>query len=162
MPRRVGGAAIDVLVLLVLAGGISSLLTTVTPGTAQVRIGADGARTVLAGTQQMTWLPMLVFVILTALYVVPLMAVFGRTLGGVLVGIKCVRSDTGAVPGWGVSIRRWLLLYGIAGVVGFAPYVGGFAWLITLVVGLSPLWDASGRLRGYADRFAGDIVVRSR
>ena len=162
MGRRVGGAAIDFVILLFAAGALSSLITTIAPGTAQVRIDADGARTVIAGTHQMTWLPLLVFVVLTALYVVPLMALFGRTAGGLLVGIRCVRTDTGGAPGWGVSLRRWLLLYGIAGVLGFAPYVGGFAWLVTLVVGLSPLWDMTGRLRGYADRFAGDIVVRSR
>ncbi|MBM3689325.1 MAG: RDD family protein [Actinobacteria bacterium] len=162
MSRRVTGAVIDLLILLFAAGALSSLITTITPSTAQVRIDAEGARTIIAGTQQMTWLPLLVLVILTALYVVPLMALFGRTIGGALVGIKCVRADTGKAPGWGVSLRRWLLLYGIAGALGFAPYVGGFAWLVTLVVGLSPLWDISGRLRGYADRFAGDIVVRTR
>lgn len=162
MSRRIGGAFIDLLILLVIAGALSSLITTIAPGTAQVRIDAEGTRTVIAGTQQMTWLPMLVFVILTALYVVPMMALLGRTVGGFLVAIRCVRSDTGAAPGWGVSLRRWFLLYGIAGALGFAPYVGGFAWLVTLIIGLSPLWDTTGRLRGYADRFAGDIVVRSR
>jgi len=162
MSRRLGGAFIDLLILLVIAGALSSLITTIAPGTAQVRIDAEGTRTVIAGTQQMTWLPMLVFVLLTALYVVPMMALLGRTIGGFLVGIRCVRADNGAVPGWGVSLRRWLLLYGIAGALGFAPYVGGFAWLVTLVIGLSPLWDTTGRLRGYADRFAGDLVVRSR
>lgn len=162
MTRRVLGAVIDLVILLVLAGALSSLITTIAPGTAQVRIDAEGARTVITGTQQMTWLPLLVFVILTALYVIPCMALLGRTAGGFLTGIRCVRSDTGKRPGWGVSLRRWLLLYGIAGVLGFAPYVGGFAWLVTLIIGLSPLWDMSGRLRGYADRFAGDIVVLAR
>ena len=107
------------------------------------------------------WLPLLIFTLLTAAYVVPLMALWGRTLGGWCVGIRCVRTDSGAAPGWGVSLRRWLLLYGIAGVLAFLPVVGGWAWLVTLVVGLSPAWDGSGRLRGYADRFAGDIVVRA-
>ena len=45
--------------------------------------------------------------------------------------------------------------------LAFAPIVGGWAWLVTLVIGLSPAWDRSGRLRGYADRFAGDLVVRA-
>ena len=162
MSRRVLGAVIDLFILLVMAGAVSSLITTIAPGTAQVRIDADGARTVITGTQQMTWLPLLVFVILTAFYVIPFMALLGRTIGGFLTGIRCVRSDTGTRPGWGVSLRRWLLLYGIAGILGFAPYVGGFAWLVTLIIGLSPLWDMSGRLRGHADRFAGDIVVLAR
>ena len=43
--------------------------------------------------------------------------------------------------------------------MSFIPVVGPFAWLMTLLVGLSPLWDSAGRLRGYADQFAGDLVV---
>ena len=159
---RVAGAAIDLVLLLVVSGVISAALLHAAPGTTQVRIDSSGARSAVAITGQPTWLPLLVFALVTALYVVPLMALWGRTIGGWCVGIRCARSDTGASPGWGVSLRRWALLYGLASIVGFLPVIGGFAWLITLVVGLSPAWDRSGRLRGYADRFAGDIVVRAR
>jgi len=78
------------------------------------------------------------------------------------VGIRCVRADTGGRPGWALSCRRWLMLYGIAGALSFAPYVGPFAWLISLVVGLSPLWDSTHRLRGYADHVGRDVVVLAR
>lgn len=159
---RVAGATLDLVLLLVVSGVISAALLHAAPGTTQVRIDASGTRSAVAITGQPTWIPLAVFAVVTALYVVPLMAIWGRTLGGWCFGIRCARSDTGGAPGWGVSLRRWLLLYGAASVVGFLPVVGGFAWLITLVVGLSPAWDRSGRLRGYADRFAGDIVVRTR
>lgn len=159
--RRILGAAIDTCLLLLVSGMLSARIAGTAAGTSQVRIGADGARSVLFSASEPLWLPLLVFTLLTAAYVVPLMALWGRTLGGWCVGIRCVRTDSGSVPGWGVSLRRWLLLYGIAGVLAFAPVVGAWAWLVTLVVGLSPAWDGSGRLRGYADRFAGDIVVRA-
>ena len=161
LTHRLLGAAIDLVLLLVIAGVVSAAVLGATTGVTQVRIGADGQRSLVGAPGQPLWLPLLVFTVLTALYVVPLMAIWGTTVGGWCLRIRCVRADNGATPGWGVSVRRWLLLYGVAGALAFLPVVGGWAWLATLIVGLSPAWDRSHRLRGYADRFAGDIVVRA-
>jgi hypothetical protein len=90
------------------------------------------------------------------------MTVWGRTLGGWAVGIRCVRADTGARPGWALSTRRWFALYGAAGLLGFVPVIGPFAWLVTLIVGLSPMWDSTRLLRGYADHLGDDVVVMAR
>ena len=107
------------------------------------------------------WFPLAVFFSVLALYTIPLMALWGRTLGGWGVGIRCVRADTGNRPGWRLSVRRWVVLYGVAGALSFVPVIGPVAWLVILLVGLSPLWDSTGRLRGYADQLAGDLVVRA-
>lgn len=160
MQRRLGGAAIDMALLIVVSGIVASLLEGMTAGVTRVRIDAQtGERTVDAGLSLPAWLPLAVLVILTAAYTIVLMAVWGRTLGGWAVGIRCARADSGQRPGWQLSIRRWFILYGAAGVLAFVPVIGPFAWILTLVVGLSPLWDSTHRLRGYADHIGHDIVV---
>jgi hypothetical protein len=160
MRRRVLGAAIDMVLLLVVSGIIASLLERATAGVTRVRIDAEsGTRTVDGALSLPTWLPLALLVVFTAAYTIGLMAVWGRTLGGLAVGIRCVRADTGLRPGWQLSTRRWFMLYGAAGILSFAPIIGPVAWLLTLVVGLSPLWDSTRRLRGYADYLGHDIVV---
>lgn len=160
MSRRVTGAAIDMALLIFLAGTSASLLERLTAGVTRVRIDQEsGQRAVEAGLSLPLWLPLALLVTFTAAYTIVLMAVFGRTLGGWAVGIRCVRADTGGRPGWSLSVRRWFLLYGAAGLLAFAPVIGPFAWVLTLIVGLSPLWDATQRLRGYADHLGHDIVV---
>lgn len=163
MRRRVAGAAIDMVLLIAVAGIIASMLEGATSGITRIRIDAEsGERIVSSSLALPAWLPLLLLVTLTALYTVPLMALWGRTLGGWIVGIRCVRSDSGAPPGWSLSVRRWGALYGAAGVLGFAPIIGPFAWLLTLVVGLSPLWDGARLMRGYADYLGDDVVVMAR
>lgn len=162
MPRRVVGAAIDLVLVLVVAGLVVAWLEAASAGVTRIRIdAATGERVVDASWSLPGWFAAAAFIVIMALYVVPSMALWGRTLGGWAVGIRCVRADTGGTPGWTVSFRRWLVLYGAAGILGFAPIIGPWAWLITVIVGLSPLWDASHRRRGYADHVAGDLVVRA-
>ena len=163
MHRRVAGAAIDMALLLVVTGVLSSALEGLTAGVTRVRIDAQsGQRITDAAIALPPWLPVALLVGLMALYTVSLMAVWGRTLGGWAVGIRCVRADTGSRPGWGLSTRRWFALYGAAGLLAFVPVVGPVAWLATLVIGLSPLWDSTRLLRGYADHVGGDVVVMAR
>lgn len=161
--RRVGGAAIDMAVLIAVAGMASAVLESLTSGITRVRLDAEtGERTVNAAVALPTWLPLALLVVLTAAYTIVLMATWGRTLGGWAVGIRCVRADSGARPGWALATRRWFALYGAAGLLAFVPVIGPFAWLVTLVVGLSPLWDRSRLLRGYADYLGDDVVVMAR
>ncbi|MEY3734326.1 MAG: hypothetical protein RL347_1685, partial [Actinomycetota bacterium] len=138
----------------------AALLEGVTAGVTRVRIDAEtGERSVDAALSLPAWLPLAVLVALTAAYTIVLMALWGRTLGGWAVGIRCVRADSGQRPGWRLSTRRWFMLYGAAGILAFVPVIGPFAWILTLIVGLSPLWDSTHRLRGYADHLGHDIVV---
>jgi hypothetical protein len=163
MSRRVAGALIDMALLLAVAGIASSALEGLTSGVTRVRIDAvSGERTIDASLALPLWLPLAVFVVLTAVYTVTLMATWGRTVGGWAMGIRCVRADTGERPGWPLAVRRWFALYGAAGLLAFIPVVGPFAWLVSLAVGLSPLWDSNRLLRGYADYLGGDVVVMAR
>lgn len=163
LQRRVGGAAIDLALLVLVSGVTASLLERVTAGVTRVRIDAvSGQRSVESAISLPMWLPLALLVIFTAAYTICLMAIWGRTLGGWAVGIRCVRVDTGGRPGWPLSVRRWFMLYGAAGLLAFAPFIGPFAWVLTLIVGLSPLWDSTRRLRGYADHFGRDIVVMAK
>lgn len=163
MSRRVTGALIDMVLLLVVAGIASAALERLTSGITRVRLDAgSGERSIDASLALPLWLPLAVFVVFTAVYTVVLMALWGRTLGGWAVGIRCVRADSGEQPGWALATRRWFVLYGAAGLLCFVPVIGSFAWLVTLVVGLSPLWDGHRLLRGYADYLGGDVVVMAR
>jgi hypothetical protein len=161
LPRRLCGAAIDLVLITVLAGLFVAWLDSSIAGVTRVRIDATtGQRTVDGAWAAPLWFPLAVFVLMTAIYLIPTMAVWGRTLGGWSLGIRCVAFTTGGAPGWPASCRRWVALYGVAGALSFAPVIGAWAWLITLIIGLSPLWDATHRLRGYADHLAGDVVIR--
>lgn len=163
LERRVAGAAIDLALLLLASGIVAAMLERATSGVTRVRIDAvSGQRTVDAATSLPTWLPLALLVAFTAAYTITLMSLWGRTLGGWAVGIRCIRADSGTPPGWRLSTRRWFVLYGAAGILAFAPIIGPFSWILTLVVGLSPLWDGTNRLRGYADHLGGDIVVMAR
>jgi len=160
VPRRLAGAAIDAVIIMVISGFLMTWMRpTGTP--IQVRVDAlTGERTVIGGpglfVELIGWVPAIV----TAAYMISLIAVWGRTPGGWAVGIRCIRADTGARPGWTVATRRWLVLFGLAAVTSVIPVIGPWAWLITVAVGISPLWDRTGWLRGYHDKFAGDLVIR--
>jgi uncharacterized RDD family membrane protein YckC len=92
----------------------------------------------------------LAFAILINLaYEIPMVALVGATLGKLVMRIRVVRTD-GTPAGWPPSIIRCLVLQ-----LGVALWgVGQF------VLYLSPLWDSSGKLRGWHDKAAGTIVVR--
>ncbi len=160
VPRRIAGAAIDALLIMVVVGVITPTLRS--EGTVkQIRIDAQTGEQIMINPHAELFdiadlLPFLV----TAVYLIVAIATLGRTMGGWVVGITCVNAKTGGRPGWAVSTKRWFALFGIAAVLSIVPVIGPWAWLVTIAIGISPLWDRSGWLRGYHDRFAGDIVVR--
>lgn len=163
LPQRILGGAIDAILIAVVVGLSGAWIAARTQTTVQVRIdAATGERIVVdpaAGPLHLlTALP----VLLTALYVIVGIALAGRTLGGWAVGIRCIRARTGGRPGWGVAVRRWAILFGVAAVLGLVPVIGPWAWLATVAVALSPVLDRTGWMRGWQDRIAGDLVVRTR
>ena len=92
-----------------------------------------------------------IFVVLTLLYEVGLIAVRGATIGKSIMKVKVVRDGSGALPGWGPSILRWLI-----------PTIGAFVCGIgQYVVFLSPFFDSSGRQQGWHDKVAHTQVVRA-
>ncbi|BBZ41176.1 RDD family protein [Mycobacterium conspicuum] len=81
-----------------------------------------------------------------------MLAYTGATLGKMAVGIKVVNSGTGQILSFGSAFVRPL--------VPLAASV--FCSLLGLLVYVSPLFDRSGRLRGWHDRAADDVVIKVR
>jgi uncharacterized RDD family membrane protein YckC len=93
------------------------------------------------------WLVSLAWVI----YEIVPTALWGKTIGKHLVGIRvCSRHDLGR-PGWVRSLKRWGIFY----VVSWIPLVGG---LLSVLIPLPLLWTA--QRQGLHDMFAGTVVVR--
>lgn len=80
-------------------------------------------------------------------------ALWGKTPGKHVVGIRvCARPDL-ARPGWIRSLKRFGLFY----LVGWIPFVGA---LLTVVIPLPLLWTAERQ--GLHDMFAGTVVLKER
>ena len=89
---------------------------------------------------------------LTVLYEVSLVAVYGQTLGKMWMKIRVVRADNGRQPGWGKAIRRWLM-----------PVLLMFPFILGLLTILSYLTILGDHLhQGWHDKAAGTIVVKVR
>ncbi|MGY0492262.1 RDD family protein [Streptomyces sp. WG-D5] len=83
------------------------------------------------------------------LYEAIMISAVGATLGKLAVGIRVINAETGAKPGFGAALVRYLI-----------PMVGAFVCYIgALLVYLSPFWDKSGRLQGWHDKAAKTAVV---
>lgn len=82
------------------------------------------------------------------IYVVVLwaMAAKGNSPGNAILGIRVVREANGAFPGAGLGFGR-LLLKGL--LIGITCYIGGF----------SPLWDKTGRRKGWWDSACNTVVL---
>ena len=90
-----------------------------------------------------------------AAYLIPLIAIYGQTLGDRLVGIQVVEQDDGNLPGWRRSVLRYLASDGIVQLVGNI-YPSAFGWGFIVIVGVA-LFDS--RRRGFHDRAGGVLVV---
>lgn len=75
----------------------------------------------------------------------------GAALGGRVLGVRTVDQDSRRPIGFGRAVLRSL-------VVGLGSLVLGLGWVLVL---LSPLFDAGGRLQGWHDRAARSVVVRA-
>jgi uncharacterized RDD family membrane protein YckC len=81
-----------------------------------------------------------------------MVGLLGATLGKFALGIKVVDQSTGATIGLTHAFVRAVI-----------PFLGVlFCYLGALLVFVSPLFDRSGRLRGWHDRAAHDLVIRAR
>lgn len=88
---------------------------------------------------------LIMFCPLAYLIVLWAMAAKGSSPGNAILGIRVVR-DNGAVPGVGLGLGR-LLLKGL--LIGITFYIGGF----------SPLWDRTGRRKGWWDSACNTVVL---
>lgn len=93
-------------------------------------------------------------VALAVLYETVAVAMWGRTLGKLALGLQIVRYVDGERPDWSRSLQR-TLLPNLAGAIPVA-----FAPALEAVVYLSALGNTLGR--GWHDRASGTLVLRSR
>ena len=100
--------------------------------------------------QNSLWVTIATLVV-TALYAVPQVALYGRTLGKRVVGLRVQSSDGAGVISWRQSLLRWM--------------IQGAGWLICslllLIDLLWPLWDRPLR-QAIHDKAARTIVIRDR
>ena len=92
----------------------------------------------------------ILLLILSLLYELPLTATRGQTIGKILMGIKVTHNSERRVPGWTRSSIRWAVLY----LPLLIPIVGILIFLLTAV---SPLFDS--QRRGWHDKIAGTLVT---
>ena len=84
------------------------------------------------------------------LYELPLIAARGQTIGKILMGVKVAHNSEGRVPGWTRSSMRWATLY----LPLLVPIIGILIFLLTAA---SPFFDP--KRRGWHDKMAGTIVT---
>lgn len=114
-------------------------------------LGGDvfAQRPLSAVTPEGTRLAVLTTVVVVVLEILPT-AVWGRTPGKAMLGVRCVDVDTGRPPGVLRSVLRGLLLHAWVAV----PVAG---WLLPVAIIVTTLVAPSGR--GLHDRLAGTLVV---
>ncbi|MCA5895064.1 RDD family protein [Isoptericola sp. NEAU-Y5] len=155
--RRAGAYLLDVLAVSIVSGVVAGILAVVTGvgeamsalAEATTVMGATAASNELAGALAVVYgvagLVSLAGWVLLAL----LDGLTGATLGNRLLGIRTVALDGGGPVGAGRGLLRWLVLAG----AGVLPLLG------TVLVLVSPTFDATGRRQGWHDK-AGRSVVR--
>jgi uncharacterized RDD family membrane protein YckC len=95
----------------------------------------------------------------SAVYLIGLIATRGQTLGQMALGLRVARRHDGAVPGWSVSSRRWMLSGGTA-VLGFVlPALAPLLLLVSVVDLLWAVWDPNRQC--LHDLIADTVVVNT-
>lgn len=154
--RRFGGFVVDQLLLgVVLAPLVLWLLwpAFVDLWDAMPADGSFPAQSVIADFQsevtERTVSITVTTLVVSALYYVPQYALWARTVGHRVVGVRLRSREQDSPPTWGASVLRWLMFLGIAS-------VAGALWLV--VDGLWPLWDKP-YAQALHDKVAGTVVV---
>ncbi len=142
--RRIGARVVDVVV----AGWVLAIAAIEIDGRL---LGGDvfAQQPLSAVTPDGTRLAVIAALVLAALEIVPT-AVWGRTPGKALLGLRCVESGSGRPPGFVRSIFRGLLLHAWVAI----PIAG---WLLPAAVAGTTLLAPSGR--GLHDRLSDTRVV---
>lgn len=96
----------------------------------------------------------LIYLLVSAVYEIPFVAMRGATPAKQLLGLRIRRWETPSLPSWGGSAGRWFVGQGL-------PYLGSIPGSIFWWVdNLFPLWD--GRRQAVHDKAARTVVVRVR
>ena len=142
--RRLGGRVVD----LVVAGWVLAFVAIEIDGRL---LGGDvlARKPIDAVTPEGTRLVVITALVLAVLEVLPT-ALWGRTPGKVMLGLRCVDVRTGRAPGFARSVLRSLLLHAWVGI----PAVG---WLLPVAITATTVLSPS--TRGLHDRLSGTVVV---
>lgn len=87
------------------------------------------------------------------LYEVVMIALKGQTLGKMIMGVKVVKQVNGEIAGWGPSFIRYIIP-ALASAITCG--LGG------ILVYVSPLFDKTGRMQGWHDNAANDLVISTK
>ena len=82
--------------------------------------------------------------------------VWGRSIGGLAVGIRCVTAS-GTNPSWSKSFVRALIPFGFS-ILGLVPIIGLLAFVAQVIAYVSMAW--SPKRQTWMDRAAGTFVVK--
>ena len=87
-------------------------------------------------------------------------AVWGKTIGKRIVGIKVIDAAHGGVPGWGKSIGRWIVpfLPAVISILPLGSLLQIIAGLFALLCYISLTWDRG--FQGWHDKAVRTLVVR--
>lgn len=142
--RRVGARFVDIVV----AGWVLAIAAIEIDGRL---LGGDvfAQQPLSAVTPDGTRLAVITAIVLVVLEIGPT-AVWGRTPGKAMLGVRCVDVDTGRPPGVVRSVFRGLLLHAWVAI----PAVG---WALPIAIIATTLLAPSAR--GVHDRLAGTLVV---
>jgi curved DNA-binding protein CbpA len=97
-------------------------------------------------------------VLVAALYLIPLTAITGQTIGKRIQKIRVVKLADGSVPGWAVAVKRYGAPLGIALLLGVL-FLGEFALLLGIVAVVG--WVNRPDRQGLHDRLAKTVVVEA-
>jgi uncharacterized RDD family membrane protein YckC len=111
----------------------------------------------------------LLFLLPQALYTIGLIATRGRTLGEQWLGLRVVRvadlepgadPNVAAVPRWGTSALRWIVIGWVSILSCFTAALTGVTVLVPVVVLGWAIWDSN--TQGLHDKAAQVVVLRTR
>ena len=97
-----------------------------------------------------------VLVLIWFFYETGSVALWGRTLGKRIAGIKVVNAESGALPGWGKAIGRWAVPSIPAAIPLQTLWPIGALWWVLCNVSLT--WDRV--CQGWHDKAAGTLVIK--
>ena len=141
--RIVDAVVLFVAYLIISLLGIGAVSSTVDPNTGEVSGGGVAA----------FFVAYLVLLVLGVAYEVVMIALKGQTVGKMVMGVKVVQQANGEIAGWGPSFIRYIIP-ALASAITCG--LGG------LLVYLSPLFDKSGRMQGWHDNAANDLVISTK
>lgn len=144
---RIGGRAIDFVIMLVVGGIIFGIF-------AAFAFDIDSANPFAFGAGY--FVTILVIGLIGVAYEVGFVAARGQTPGKMAVGVKIVKLESGQIPDGATAFMRWL-----PQAVGWVPFIGGLLALALLIANLVMLFTDARRQDVY-DKVAKTVVIMTR